>query len=60
MIPFFSLNLKKKIFLILLFFIVEFFSSCGLKTPPENIPEKKSKSTIDNLNPNDINEITIK
>ena len=29
---------------------MEFFSSCGLKTPPENIPEKKSKSTIDNLN----------
>ncbi len=41
---------RNKLLLFLIIIFCKYTSSCGLKTPPQNIPEIKSKSTINNLN----------
>ena len=43
-------KLKKKLFILSIIIICNNISSCGLKTPPQNIPLIKSKSTIKNFN----------
>ena len=47
---FFSFLSDDKLFIFLICIHIIFFSSCGLKTQPQNIPEIIPKPTINNIN----------